>query len=259
MGSIRVLLVGGVTSYKALFYWFTPWIFIPSLMVAPITQILLFAYLGRSAGVESDQFYLIGNAVQYCAIPCLFAMVHTIVGERTQGTLGIVLCTPARRTPLFLGRALPVVLNGWLVSLFALTVGSIILNVVIPAKSWLLIGAVLVVGAVSCTGLGLVNAAIGLQIRSAPVACNIIFGILLLFTGANVAIASLPAWMQAVSAWLPLTKTIEAARRLADGQRDVFGLVVAELGLGVLYVGIGLALLGALERLSRRNALLELE
>ena len=37
----------------------------PSLLVAPIFQILLFAYIGRSAGLESDEFYVIGNAVQY--------------------------------------------------------------------------------------------------------------------------------------------------------------------------------------------------
>ena len=56
-------------SYRALFYWLTPWIYIPSLVVAPIFQILLLAYIGRSAGVASDEFYVIGNAIQYAADP----------------------------------------------------------------------------------------------------------------------------------------------------------------------------------------------
>jgi hypothetical protein len=29
----------------------------PELLVAPVFQILLFAYIGRSAGLESDSFY----------------------------------------------------------------------------------------------------------------------------------------------------------------------------------------------------------
>jgi hypothetical protein len=45
------------------------WIFIPSLLVAPVFQILLFAYIGRAAAVESDTFYVTGNAIQYACHP----------------------------------------------------------------------------------------------------------------------------------------------------------------------------------------------
>ena len=72
--SARIFFVGGVTSFRALFYWLTPWIYVPTMLIAPLFQILLFAYIGRSAGLESDKFYLIGNALQYASIPCLFAM-----------------------------------------------------------------------------------------------------------------------------------------------------------------------------------------
>ena len=47
-------------TYRALFSWLTPQIYIPSLLIAPIFQILLFAYIGRSAGLESDEFYVVG-------------------------------------------------------------------------------------------------------------------------------------------------------------------------------------------------------
>ena len=75
---MRIFLIGGLISFRALFNWLSPWIYVPSLLVAPIVQILLFAYMGRSAGVESDGFYVIGNAGQYSAIPCLFAMANTV-------------------------------------------------------------------------------------------------------------------------------------------------------------------------------------
>ena len=49
MTSLRVFFVGGVISYRALFNWLNPWIFLPTLVVAPIFQVLFFALLGRAA------------------------------------------------------------------------------------------------------------------------------------------------------------------------------------------------------------------
>ena len=82
MTAVRIFAVGGLISYRALFYWLTPMIYIPSLVVAPIFQILLMAYIGRSAGLASDEFYVVGNAIQYAAVPCLFAMMQLVGGEK---------------------------------------------------------------------------------------------------------------------------------------------------------------------------------
>src|SRR6185312_16351735 len=78
----RIFFVGGVIAYRALFNWLNPWIFIPTLVFAPIFQVLFFAFLGRAAGLESDRFYVIGNALQLAALPGLFAMTFAISGER---------------------------------------------------------------------------------------------------------------------------------------------------------------------------------
>jgi len=130
MTSLRIFFVGGLISFRALFSFLRPEIYVPSMLVAPIFQIMLFVYIGRSAGLESDEFFVIGNAVQYAAIPCLFAMTFTIGGERFQHTLGYILVSPAPRLPLFLGRALPVVVNGFFVAAFSLVVGGLIVGVV---------------------------------------------------------------------------------------------------------------------------------
>jgi ABC-2 type transport system permease protein len=259
MTSLRIFFVGGLTSYRALFSFLSPWIFIPSLLVAPIFQILLFAYIGRATGLESDEFYVIGNALQYASIPCLFAMTQTIAGERYQQTLGFILVTPARRLPLFLGRALPVIANGFFVSVFALVVGSALLDVHVPGSAWAPLALVTALCAFSCTGLGLINAGLGLIVRETAVLSNIIFGLLLIFCGANVPLDELPGWMRTISDGLPFTHGIEAARRLADGETlgDVGGLVGAEAAIGVIYVAVGYGMLRSLEVLSRRNATLE--
>jgi ABC-2 type transport system permease protein len=255
----RIFFVGGLISYRALFGFLNPWIFVPSLLVAPIFQILLFVYIGRSAGLESDEFYVIGNAVQYTAIPCLFAMTQTIAGERYQQTLGYILVTPARRLPLFLGRALPVIVNGFFVGVFALFVGGAIVGIDLPASSYAPLALVTAVAAYSCTGLGLVAAALGLIVRETGVLSNILFGLLLIFTGANVPLDDLPAWMQSVAQVLPFTHAIEAARDVAAGDSlaDVSSLVATEAALGTIYAVAGYAALRYVEGVSRRRATLE--
>jgi ABC-2 type transport system permease protein len=201
VANLRLFFIGGLISYRALFAWLTPWVLIPTFVVGPIFQVLFFAFVGRSAGVGSDRFYLIGNAVQYAAIPCLFAMQNTISNERYTQTLGLLLASPARRVPLFLGRALPVILNGFAVAVIALVVGSIVLRVTIPAPAWLPMVAVVAVSAFSCTGLGLATAALGLRVRETAVLSNIIFGILLVFCGVNVPLSAMPAAMASIAAY----------------------------------------------------------
>jgi ABC-2 type transport system permease protein len=256
MTNLRVFFLGGLMSYRALFSWMTPSIFFLTLVVQPIFQILLFAYIGRAAHLRSDEFYVVGNAMQYAAVPCLFAMTQTIAGERYQQTLGYILISPAGRLPLFLGRSLPVILNGFFVAGFSLLVGGLILGVTFPASTLLPLGLVVLVATFSCTGLGLINAGLGLRIRETSVLSNILVGILLIFCGANLPVASLPGWMAQISSWLPLTHAIEAARDVANGSpiSSVEGLLGRELGVGLLYAVAGLTIIRFFETQSRRHA-----
>jgi len=75
----------------------------------------------------------------------------------------------------------------------------------------------------------------------------------------NVPLAAMPGWMVAVAEWLPLTHGIAAARQVAAGAgwADVRSDLVAEAGLGLLYVAIGLAMLAFFERESRRRSTLD--
>lgn len=261
MTSVRVFFVGGLISFRALFSWLNPWIYVPAMLVAPIFQILLFASIGRNAGVGTDSFYLIGNALQYSAIPCLFAMAQAIAGERYGHTLGIVMTTPARRLPLFLGRSLPVVVNGFVVAMFSLAAGAFVLGVSIPGSAWPPLAVVVAVAAASCTGFGLLNAALALRVREIAVMTNVLFGLLLIFCGVNVSLDSLPGWMADVGRLLPLTHAIAAARELVGGASlgEVGGLVGTELLIGAVYAALGMVALAVLEVEGRRRATLELQ
>jgi ABC-2 type transport system permease protein len=258
--SLRIFFIGGLTAYRGLINWLSPWIFIPSLVITPIFQILLFVYIGRSAGVQSDEFFVIGNAIQYASIPCIFSMTHAIAGERYQQTLAYLLVSPAGRLPIFLGRGLPVIVSAMFVSALSLVIASLILRIDVPRSAWPAIALTIAIAAFSCTGLGLITAAIGLRVRETAVLNNILFGLLLIFTGANVPLDEMPGWMEAIGRSVPLTHAIEAARELADGASigDVSGLLSAELLIGVVYTFVGYQALRFMEQQSRKRASIQI-
>ncbi|MGZ8794726.1 MAG: ABC transporter permease [Gaiellaceae bacterium] len=258
--SLRIFFIGGLTAYRGLINWLSPWIFVPSLVLTPIFQILLFVYIGRSAGVGSDEFFVVGNAIQYASIPCIFSMTHAIAGERYQQTLAYLLVSPAGRLSIFLGRGLPVIASAIFVAAFSLLVAGLIMRIDIPVSAWPAIALVICVASFACTGLGLITAAIGLRVRETAVLNNILFGLLLIFTGANVPPEEMPGWMEAVGNAIPLTHAIEAARQVANGASlgDVSGLLATEFAIGVVYTVVGYGALRFMEHQSRKRASIQI-
>jgi ABC-2 type transport system permease protein len=259
MNWLRVLLVGGLTSYRALFNWISPWIFFPHMIGFPVFETLFFAYLGRFAGVQSDTFFLIGNAFIAIAVTGMFGMSAAISGERRQQTLSALLASPASRVALFLGRALPSIVTGVVVAVASATICALILDVSIDASQLPALLVVALVASFSCTSLGLWLGAFGLRGRNMTVFADAIAGLMLIVTGANVPLDSLPQWVQEISRFVPLTHAIEAAREIAAGATldDVAGLVQAELEIGLVFLLVGLALLRLFEYEGRRSATLE--
>lgn len=259
MNFLRVMFVGGFTSYRALFNWMSPWVFFPHMLGYPVFEILFFAHLGRYAGVQSDEFFLIGNTFMAIAMTGMFGMGHAIAGERRSQTLASLLASPASRLAVFLGRALPSVVTGVVVAAAAFAICSPILGVHIGAAKLGLVGIVALVASFGCTSLGLCLGALGLRGRSVSLFADVIGGSMLLVSGANVPLDRLPGWIQAISSAIPLTHGIEAARQTANGATldDVAGLLVTEASIGLLYLGIGLAMLRVFEYEGRRTATLE--
>lgn len=259
MNAARVVFAGGLISFRALFNWLSPWVYVPVLLIGPVLEVFFFVYVGRAAHLESDRFYVIGNAVQLTAIPCLFAMSHTLAGERRSQTLSSVLGSPANRIALYFGRALPVIVNGFIVSTFAFIVGALVFDVRPSGGGWPLLALCVLVSAFSATGLGLTCGAIGLRGRDTAVFGNLLAALLVLFCGANIPLASLPAWMRTVAQGLPLTHGIEAARATTSGvTHGTAHLLLLELAVGVVYTAAGLLFLRLLETSARRRATLDL-
>lgn len=88
---------------------------------------------------------------------------------------------------------------------------------------------------------------------------NTVYFLLLIFSGANIAISSLPGWMRAISNGLPLTRGIASARELIAGASpgDVIPLLLSELGIGFIYGLLGYLLFTWFEFQAKKHGTLE--
>jgi ABC-2 type transport system permease protein len=255
----RTFFVGGVIAYRGLFNWIRPAMYIPTMLGSPLFQVIFFTKLGQYAHAEPADFYIVGNATQACAMSCVYGMTMAVANERWFGTLGPLLASPANRAAVFLGRGVPVMANGLLVSAFTYLVGALLLGFRPGTAAILPLAAILVVTVASCTCFGMLLGAIGLRAKDFFFVANLAYFLMLLFCGVNIPLADLPGWMSAIGRCLPLTHGIAAAREVAAGAslNDVTGLVATEAGIAVAYAAAAYLLFRILERESRRSAVLD--
>jgi ABC-2 type transport system permease protein len=257
--ALRVFFVGGAISYRALFNWLHWTMYVPTMLGSPLFQILFFAYLGRESGVRNDAFFVVGNAVQACSMAALYGATQTIGNERQFGTLAPLLATPANRAALFLGRALPLILNGFVVSTFGLLCGRVLLDFHPAPRTLPGLALVLLVTVCSTVAFGMALGALGMRARDVFFSSNLAYFVMLLVCGVNVPLEVLPGWLQAIGRCLPLTHGIEAARGVVAGRSlgSVAHLVGAELLVGVVWGVLATLLFRVFEAESRRRASLE--
>lgn len=257
--ALRLAVHGGGLSYRALFNWTTPPMFIGTLLVGPLFQIFFFVHVGRSLHVADDRFYLLGNAVLATSMPCVYGAIMAVANERRFGTLGAVLLSPRSRGLIWGGRVLPYAVNGLAVMTFMMLVGALVLGLTLPPSTLLGLAQVFVVAAMSCALFGLALGALAVRIRDVYVISNAAFTLLILFSGANLPPESMPGWMNAIGSFLPLHHAIEALRALFAGASfgEVWSALVLEVAVALGYAALAYGLLRFFEWRSRANAALD--
>jgi ABC-2 type transport system permease protein len=256
---LSIFFVGGAIAYRGLFNWIRPAMYIPTMLGSPLFQLIFFTKLGQYAHAETRDFYIVGNSVQVCAMSSVYGMTMAVANERWFGTLGPLLASPANRAAVFLGRGLPVLVNGLLVSCFTFLVGVLLLGFRPGLDAVPALALVVTVTVLSCTAFGMLLGSIGLRAKDFFFVANLAYFLMLLFCGVNIPLDVLPSWMGFVGRCLPLTHGIEAARAVAGGSplADVAGLIWTELGVAAAYAAAAYALFRILERESRRSAVLD--
>jgi ABC-2 type transport system permease protein len=255
----RVFFVGGLIAYRALFNWIRPSVYIPTMLIGPLFQILFFAYLGRYSGLKNDAFFVVGNAVQSSAMSSVFAGTMAIANERQFQTLSPLLASPANRFAIFMGRSLPVIVSGLFVSAWGFVMGRLLLHFHPSLASVPALGLVTLVSVISGTAFGLTIGSVGMRARDVFMSANVAYYVMWLLCGVNIPLDALPGWLSQIGRLMPLTHGIAAARKIAAGAslRSVSGLVWTEVGVAAAWGTLAFTLIRWFEFEGRRRASLE--
>ena len=71
----RIFFEGAYYSYRALFRWLQPATYLASKVLAPLTMMIFFVYIGAYAsGSNSASFYVIGNSLIFAASSAIFGV-----------------------------------------------------------------------------------------------------------------------------------------------------------------------------------------
>ncbi|MEW6030223.1 MAG: ABC transporter permease [Chloroflexota bacterium] len=258
--NLRLFWHGTLLSYIALFAWLRPVTYAASKIVMPLAQMLFFVFLGTYATNSNNvDFYVIGNAVQITAVSGIFGVTMSVGGDRWAGTLPYLFGTPANRVMLFFGRGFMHVIDGAIGVVIAFIWGVTLLGLDLSQTNLPALGLTIIVTTFSTCALGLLMGCLSLITSNVMFVNNTVYFLLLIFSGANIAIDKLPAWMQFLSNILPLTRGIAASRALVAGAgMDVIApLLLTELGLGLVYGALGYVMFSIFEVEAKRRGTLE--
>jgi len=251
LSSLTYKSIFGIMDFKT--YFFTK-------LISPVITMLFFCYLTLHAyGKDNLAYWVIGNAFATCVFPVFLGAAMTLAIDRRGGTLRAVIATPTSRIVIFMSRSVMHIIDAIIIALIANVVGAIMFkldynNVNIP-----LFALAILVSMFGAVALGTMVSSIGLVFRDMNIIVNIgILGLIIL-TGANVAVSSLPTVLRVISNCLPLTRGIEAARLLyAKGSLEqIYRLIMEEFILGLVYLGIGFFMFLIFEKVARKYATLD--
>ena len=266
-GQLRLFMEGAVLSYRGMFRWLRPITYLASKIVMPLASMIFFTLLGTYGGSKEASFFIIGNAMQIAAVSGIYGVTMSIGGDRWDGTLPYLFGSPANRLMVFFGRSFIHIADGVLGVIIAFGWGILLLGLRFsPSCAPALLLAILTV-VYATSGMGLLMGCVALISRNVMFVNNTVFFLLLLFSGANIPVETLPGWMRGISACLPLTRGIEAARLiiasggLSAGHGGMAGsagaLLLREIMIGTAYLAAGYLLFRVFERRAKMTGSLE--
>jgi ABC-2 type transport system permease protein len=158
-----------------------------------------------------------------------------------------------------MGRAFMNIMDGTLGVVIAFTWGVVLMGLDLSHTNIAALALTILITTISTCGLGLLLGCIALITVNVMFVNNFVYFLLLIFSGANVQLNEMPAWVQFISSSLPLTRGISAARLLVQGANfaDITPLLLGELGIGILYGVLGYILFAVFEVVAKRRGTLE--
>jgi len=201
----------------------------------------------------------VGNALQSISWNTVFSVINITGHDKWDGTLPLVLATPANRLPLYVGRAMIHVLDGILSAAISFVFAAFLFGVDFSQTNPLALIVAIVLTAFTMAGFGLLIGGFCFFFRNPMVFANIFTFCLLIFCGVNFPVTSLPSVIQPVSYIFPLTYGLTAARNAIVGQDliQIGPTLAIQLVVGVASMLIGYVLFRSFENNARKTGKME--
>ena len=261
MNNLKVFLSSAVFSFRAQFDWLNPSMWLTMKLVLSLSQMAFFAFVGMFAGatVSTVSFIVIGNALQSLSWNTVFSVINITGHDKWDGTLPLVLATPAHRMPLFIGRAMIHVLDGLLSAVISFFFAAFIFGVNFAQTDILALTVVVILTSFTMSGFGLLVGGLSFFFRNPMVFANIFTFVLLIFCGVNFSVQNLPAFIQPVSYLFPLTYGVTAARSAITGANliQISSTLALQLVVGLASMIIGFVLFRTFENSARKTGKME--
>ncbi|MCB7306141.1 ABC transporter permease [Bariatricus massiliensis] len=242
-----------------------PWSFIVSRVVTGVTQIVFPFFIYHyflagnlnadfgvyTGGADYITYIVLGAALNVLAVSTLMNVGRALITELREGTLEVLLLSPASRTGYFLGCLGEQTMRALLEFGTVLAVGGIFgadLRQTFTLQFVLVI--LLAILGFFCMGLSL--SAVMLEARDTYITQNTLFFLMSLTCGIAFPIQYLPQWVQSFAQIFPLTPAVELFRRVmihGQGIGENVELLAQLLILSVIYAVIGIVWFRRKERI----------
>ena len=258
MNSFKIFLSSAVFSFRAQFDWLNPAMWLTMKFVLSLSQMAFFVFVGIFAQADV-RFIAIGNALQSVSWNTVFSVINITGHDKWDGTLTLVLATPASRLPLFIGRAMIHVFDGILSAAISFFFAAFIFGVNFARTNVAALIVAVILTAFTMAGFGLLIGGFCFFFRNPMVFANIFTFALLIFCGVNFPVQNLPTAIQPFSYIFPLTYGLTAARNAIMGQDliQIAPTLVLQLAVGVASMLIGYLLFRSFENNARKTGKVE--
>jgi ABC-2 type transport system permease protein len=236
------------------------WLFFEIALPMLITCSYVFVYKAIGAAPEFIGFVVLGGAMSAFWLNVLWSMSSQLYWEKQQGNLALYIAAPNSMMAILLGMALGGMLATCLRAIVIVITGSVLFGVTYTAVSFGPALLVFLLTMVALYGLGMLFASVFLLFgREAWHTSNLLQEPVYLVSGFYFPIKSLPVWVAAIGAIIPVTLGLDAMRQLLFTGNAAIGFLPISTEVIILAVLSLVFLLAAkwaldyLEMLARRE------
>ena len=241
-----------------------PWSFMVSRIVTGITQIVFpyFIYYyfmngnmnkefgAYAEGADYMTYVVLGSALNVLAVSVLMNIGRALITELREGTLEVLLLSPAPRKNYFVGCLLEQTTRALIECGTVLVIGALLgANLRYFFSFQTIIVVLLAVLSFFCMGITL--SSVMLYTRDTYLTQNTLFVIMSLVCGITFPIQYLPEWVQRAAQIFPLTPAVALFRNVAIGHQNLaenYLQILQVLVLSFVYLVIGAAWYISMER-----------